>query len=78
MLALSKQTKMSLARKGFVPDTMTPQQKIRISRLASRQFIKATKTGVWGDPTKATKKDGQKIFAEIVANLSKAVSKLVH
>jgi len=78
MLALSKQTKMSLARKGFTTEKMTPQQKLKISRLASKQFIKATKTGVWGDPTKATKKDGQKIFAEIVTNLSKAVSKLLH
>ncbi len=78
MLALSKQTKMSLARKGFTTENMTPQQKLKISKLASKQFIKATKTGVWGDPTKATKKDGQKIFAEIVTNLSKAVSKLLH
>lgn len=78
MLALTKKTKKRLARKGLVTDMMSPQQKMKVSRLASRQFIKATKTGVWGDPTKATKKDGVKIFAEITTNLSKTVSKLVH
>ncbi|MGQ0606291.1 MAG: creatininase family protein [Candidatus Nitrosotenuis sp.] len=78
MLALSNKTKMSLARKGLVLEKMTLQQKLQISRLASRQFIKATKTGVWGDPTKATKKDGKEIFCEIVTNLSKTVSKLIH
>jgi creatinine amidohydrolase len=78
MLAVSKNVKMALAKKGLTTEKMTPQQKMKISRLASKQFIKATKTGVWGDPTKATRKDGKKIFAEIVTNLSKTVSKLMN
>ena len=78
MLAVSKNVKMTLARKGLTTQNMTVQQKLKISRLASKQFIRATKTGVWGDPTKATAKDGKEIFAEIVANLSKTVSKLMN
>jgi creatinine amidohydrolase len=57
---------------------MSSQQKQKISKLASKQFIKATKNGIWGDPTIATKKDGQEIFSEITRNLSKTVSKLIH
>lgn len=78
MLAISKQVKLGLARKGLSTQNLSPQQKQKISKLASKQFIKATKNGVWGDPTIATKKDGQKIFAEITQNLAKTVSKLVH
>jgi len=39
--------------------------------LANQSFPKATKNGVWGDPTKATKRDGRIILAEIIENLSK-------
>ncbi len=78
MLALTEKTKMRLVRKGFVPERMTLRQKKQISRLASKHFIKATKNGIWGDPTKATKKDGKEIFSEITQNLSKTVSKLIH
>lgn len=76
MLAISGKVRMSLARKGLVIDEMPPKQKSRISKLASTHFIRATKTGVWGDPTKATKKDGDAILAEIVRNIAKKVSKL--
>ena len=78
MLAISNKPKMTLAKKGLTTEKMTIQQKQKISKLASKQFIKATRTGIWGDPTKATRKEGKKIFAQIVSNLSKTVSKLVH
>ncbi|NDB33104.1 MAG: creatininase family protein [Nitrososphaeria archaeon] len=78
MMAISNKTNLGLAKKGLSTENMTPQQRQKISKLASKQFIKATKNGVWGDPTIATKKDGQKIFAEITQNLVKTVSKLIH
>ena len=78
MMAVSNKVKLGLARKGLSTKDMTPQQRQKISKLASKQFIKATKNGIWGDPTIATKKDGQKIFAEITQNLVKTVSKLIH
>ncbi|MBM3903950.1 MAG: creatininase family protein [Thaumarchaeota archaeon] len=78
MLAISNKTRMKLARKGLVTQNMTAQQRVKISKLASTNFIKATKNGIWGDPTTANKKDGQKIFCEITQNLSKTVSKLIH
>ena len=78
MMAVSNKVKLGLARKGLSIKDMTHQQRQKISKLASKQFIKATKNGIWGDPTIATKKDGQKIFAEITQNLAKTVSKLVH
>lgn len=76
MLAISNKVRMGLARKGLVVDKMPPRQKSKITKLASTHFIKATKTGVWGDPTKATKKDGIAIMSEIVRNIAKKVSKL--
>ncbi len=71
MLAISKNVKMKLAKKGLVTDGMTDQQIRKLGKLASQSFPKATKNGVWGDPTKATKKDGQAILAEIIQNLGK-------
>lgn len=76
MLAVSNKVKMSRAKKGLVTDKMSPRQKSKAAKLASTHFIKATKTGVWGDPTKATKKDGKRILSEIVQNIAKKVSKL--
>jgi creatinine amidohydrolase len=76
MLAVSNKVKMSRAKRGLVADEMSPKQKSKISKLASMHFIKATKTGVWGDPTRATKKDGRRILSEIVQNIAKKVSKL--
>ncbi len=71
MLAISKDVKMKLAKKGLITDNMTKQEIKKLGKLANQSFPKATKNGVWGDPTKATKKDGQKILAEIVRNLGK-------
>ena len=71
MLAISKNVKMKLAKKGLITDKMTKQEIIKIGKLANQSFPKATKNGIWGDPTKATKKDGNKILNEIMQNLSK-------
>ena len=71
MLAISKNVKMKLARKGVTTDKMTKQEIIKIGKLANQSFPKATKNGVWGDPRKATKKDGNMILNEIIENLSK-------
>jgi creatinine amidohydrolase len=71
MLAISKNVKMKLAKKGLITDKMTKQEIIKIGKLANQSFPKATKNGIWGDPTKATKKDGIKILNEIIQNLSK-------
>ncbi|MCV0430486.1 creatininase family protein [Nitrosopumilus sp.] len=71
MLAISKNVKMNLAKKGLITDGMTKQEITKIGKLANQSFPKATKNGIWGDPTKATKKDGRVILAEIVENLGK-------
>ena len=71
MLAISKNVKMKSAKKGLITDKMTKQEIKKLGRLANQSFPKATKNGVWGDPTKATRKDGQLILAEIIKNLGK-------
>ena len=71
MLAISKNIKMNLAKKGLDTDGMTRQEIIKLGKLANQSFPKATKNGIWGDPRKATKKDGQVIFDEIIKNLVK-------
>ena len=71
MLAISKNVKMNLAKKGLITNKMTKQQIQKLGKLANQSFPKATKNGIWGDPTKSTKKDGQAILSEIVDNLSK-------
>jgi creatinine amidohydrolase len=70
MLAISNNVKMNLAKKGLVTDGMSKKEIQNLGRLASKSFPKATKNGVWGDPRKATKKDGKKIILEITKNLS--------
>jgi len=71
MLAISKSVKMKLARKGLVTDGLNQQQINSLERLASKSFPKATKNGIWGDPRKATKRDGLLILDEILRNLEK-------
>jgi len=71
MLAISKNVKMKLAKKGVITDGMTKQEIKKLGKLANQSFPKATKNGIWGDPRKANKKDGQSILAEIVRNLGK-------
>jgi creatinine amidohydrolase len=73
MLAISNKVKMKKAKKGLVTNGLTDKEKQRINKLSTRPggFPKVTKNGVWGDPTAATKKDGQRFLAEIVRNLVK-------
>ena len=71
MLAISKNVKMKLVKKGLITDGMTRQEIKILGKLANQSFPKATKNGIWGDPTKATKKDGKMILAEIIKNLGK-------
>lgn len=71
MLAISKNVKMKLAQKGLVTDGMNKQQIKKLGQLAAKSFPKVTKNGIWGDPRKATKRDGQIILDEIMQNLTK-------
>ena len=71
MLAISKNVKMRLAKKGLITDGMTKQEIAKIGKLANQSFPKATKNGIWGDPRKATKKEGHMILDEIIKNLGK-------
>ncbi|MDH3191394.1 MAG: creatininase family protein [Nitrosopumilus sp.] len=71
MLAISKNVRMNYAKKGLITDGMNQQEIDNLGQLASKSFPKVTKNGIWGDPTEATKRDGQKILDEIVENLSK-------
>jgi creatinine amidohydrolase len=71
MLAISKNVKMKLAKKGLVTDGMRQQQINDLGRLAAKSFPKVTKNGIWGDPRKATKREGQIILDEIMKNLEK-------
>ena len=71
MLAISKNVKMKVAKKGLITDKMTKKEINKIGKVANQSFPKATKNGIWGDPTKATKKDGIEILNEIIQNLSK-------
>ncbi len=71
MLAISKNIKMKLAKKGLVTDGMNKSQISSLGRLATKSFPKVTKNGIWGDPRKATKREGQIILDEIMKNLEK-------
>ena len=73
MLAISDKVKMNKAKKGLITNSMNKEEIQRINKLSMQQggFAKVAKNGVWGDPTGATKKDGQKFLAEIVRNLAK-------
>ena len=71
MLSISNDVKMNLAKKGLITDGMSKQEINKLGRIASKSFPKVTKNGIWGDPRKATKKDGQEIFHEIIDNLEK-------
>ena len=73
MLAISNKVKMKKAKKGLITKGLTQSEKKQINKLSTKAggFPKVTKNGVWGDPTGATKKDGQRFLAEIVRNLVK-------
>ena len=73
MLAISDKVKMKNAKKGLITKGMSEKEIQRIKKLSTEPggFPKVAKNGVWGDPTNATKKDGEKFLAEIVRNLAK-------
>ena len=73
MLAISNKVKMKKAKKGLITKGLSKDEVKRIGELSTRPggFPKVTKNGVWGDPTGATKKDGQRFLSEIVRNLAK-------
>ena len=73
MLAISDKVKMKKAKKGFTTKGLSEKEIRRINKLSTQTggFPKVAKNGVWGDPTGATKKDGEKFLAEIVRNLAK-------
>jgi creatinine amidohydrolase len=69
MLAISKKVEMKKARKGFNIDKYSEKQKTRLNKLAAKSFLAVARNGIWGDPTKATAKDGKMILSEIVQGL---------
>ena len=73
MLAISDKVKMKKAKKGLITKGLSEKEIQRINKLSTERggFPKVTKNGVWGNPTSATKKDGEKFLAEIVRNLTK-------
>lgn len=71
MLAVSNKVKMKFAKKGLVTKNLKAEEVSQIKKIAKKSFPKATKNGVWGDPRKASKKDGMKMLSEIVKNLEK-------
>jgi len=73
MLAISDKVKMKKAKKGLITKGLSEKEIQRIKKLSTEPggFPQVTKNGVWGDPTGATKKDGEKFLAEIVRNLAK-------
>ena len=73
MLAISDKVKMKKAKKGLITKGMSEKEIQRINKLSTEPggFPKVAKNGVWGDPTGATKNDGEKFLAEIVRNLAK-------
>ena len=71
MLAISKNVKMSKAKKGFIEPIMSKSEKAKLARKASKSFISVTKNGIWGDPREANAKKGKEILAEIVKNIEK-------
>ena len=73
MLAISDKVKMKKAKKGLITKGLSEKEIQRIKKLSTEEggFPQVAKNGVWGDPTSATKKDGEKFLAEIVRNLAK-------
>ena len=71
MLAISDKVLMKKARKGLIPDNLSKKKLDLLNKRANKSFISVTRNGVWGDPTKATVKDGKIILGEIIANIIK-------
>ena len=71
MLAVSKNVKMSRAKKGYIEELMSKSEKAKLAKLASKSFISVTKNGIWGDPRNATARDGRRLLDKIVFNIQK-------
>jgi len=73
MLTISDKVKMKNAKKGLITKGLSEKEIQRINKLSTQPggFPQVARNGVWGDPTGATKKDGEKFLAEIVRNLAK-------
>jgi len=73
MLAISDKVKMKKAKKGLITKGLSEKEIQRINKLSTQPdgFPKVAPNGVWGDPTGATKKDGEKFLTEIIRNLAK-------
>ncbi len=71
MLAISDKVMMNKAEKGLIPDSLSKKELSKLGKKANKSFISVTKNGVWGDPTRATQKDGELILKEIISNLVK-------
>jgi creatinine amidohydrolase len=71
MLAISKKVEMKKAQNGFNIDKYSEKQKKKLNKIASKSFLAVAKNGVWGNPIKATAKDGKIILSEIMQNLLK-------
>ena len=73
MLAISHKVRMKKAKKGLIMENLSKLEQSAAKKLSTEWggFPQVAKNGVWGDPTKATKKDGKKFLTEIVRNLAK-------
>ena len=71
MLAISDKVLMNKTEKGLIPDNLSKKKLNLLNKRANKSFISVTKNGVWGDPTKATAKDGKIILGEIITNIVK-------
>ncbi|MSV26111.1 MAG: creatininase family protein [Nitrosarchaeum sp.] len=71
MLLISKNIKMTLAKKGLVTDGMKQHEIKNLGLLAAKSFPKVTKNGIWGDPRNATKNEGRVILDEIMKKIEK-------
>ncbi len=71
MLAISDKVHMKKAKKGLIPENLSKKELAKLGKLANKSFVKVTKNGIWGDPTKANAKDGKKILDEVVRSLVK-------
>jgi creatinine amidohydrolase len=71
MLALSNKVKMKFAKRGLTTNNLKSNEISKLKKIAAKSFPKATKTGVWGNPSEASKKVGKKLMSEIVKNLEK-------
>ena len=66
MLALAGGVRMDLAAAGLDEGSLGAEELERARRLASRSFVEATGSGVWGDPRGATAEEGEAIAARVV------------